>query len=137
MGYFSFEFTEVPRQDLLVRFKGKDLDPDQYELLAADPGQDLRIVLGAMCRFRFEDRSGLVTAASLRMLDAREQPLSMTREITPGHTTQTSWFAIENGRSPELLVSDAAAWLVVEADGRVLVRRSIGLVRGTMNVLRD
>jgi hypothetical protein len=133
----SFEFKDVPRENLLLRFDGKDVDGYYHELPADDPGVNLQIKLACLCRFRYEALPGVAAALSLRVLDANEKPMRITRQLGQGSTESNTQYSIENGRSPDLMVSDTAAWLLLQtADGhqrRVampLSRSDITIVRG-------
>jgi hypothetical protein len=133
----SFEFKDVPREPLLLRFDGKEIDAYYHELPADDPGVNLQIKVACLCRFRYEALPGVAAALSLRVLDANEKPMRITRQLGQGSTESNTHYAIENGRSPDLMVNDTAAWLLLQtADGhqrRVampLSRGDIAIVRG-------
>lgn len=131
----SFEFRQVPRQDLLLRFTGDDVESNYWELKADDPGVDLLIRLVCICRVRFEARA--TAADALRILDGDDRPLRLTRQLGEGRSEGGTDVAIVEGRSPELTVSDAAAWLSLSRGREVVQRVPIKLYRGEPAVLRD
>jgi len=132
----SFEFKAVPRENLLLRFDGKDVDSYYHELPADDPGVNLQIRLACLCRFRYEALPGVATAASLRVLDANEKPMRITRQLGQGSTESNTSYAIENGRSPDLMVSDTAAWLLLQTRDGHQRRVPMPLSRGDITIVR-
>ncbi|MCB9884320.1 MAG: carboxypeptidase regulatory-like domain-containing protein [Planctomycetes bacterium] len=132
----SFAFTDVPRQDLLLRFDGNGVEGLHRELRAADDGTDLRVQLACSCRFRYEDSSRGTKATTLRMLDRDERPLHIIRRLEAGRTLGSTSAAIEDGRSPELEVNDTATWLELRAGREVVAKIPVRLERGNVNVLR-
>lgn len=134
-GWFRLE--HVPHVDLLLRFDGDDVLPHRYELLADDPGDDLLVTLHAMCRVRCLRGPSGAAVDSLRVLDARNGAMSMTSRIGPGQTRRsprTAW--AEEQAAIEFAVSDAAAWLVLEADRSEIGRVPLRLRRGEEQVVQ-
>ena len=132
----SYEFRQVPRQDLLLRFDSPEVVGRNHELNAADSGADLETRLACTCRFHYEAGAGAVAPTALRMLDADENALRLRRQLGPGRSTSSTVSAIEDGRTPELEVSDAAAWLELRTRTHVLRRVPVQLNRNQPNVLR-
>jgi hypothetical protein len=131
----AFELRQVPCQDLLLRFDGDHIVSLERELAADDPGTGLLVTMAALCRFRYEARA--LTATSLSVLDADEHPMRLIRQTGTGRSEGGYRFPVESGASAELQARDEAAWLVLEAGGRVLHKLPIQLQRGEVNVLRD
>jgi hypothetical protein len=132
----SFEFKDVPRENLLLRFDGKDVESYYHDLPATDPGADLRIKLACMCRFRYEALPGVAAALSLRVIDANEKPMRITRQLEKGSSESNTSYAIVNGRSPDLMVSDTAAWLLLKTGDGSQRRVPMPLSRGDITIVR-
>ncbi|HEX6811582.1 MAG TPA: carboxypeptidase-like regulatory domain-containing protein [Planctomycetota bacterium] len=133
-GDGTFEFKDVPRENLLLRFDHRDIDSYYHDLLAEDPGADLRIQLACLCRFRYEALPGAAAARSLRVLDANEKGLRITRQIGENSTESRTWYEIASGRSPDLMVSDAAAWLSLQFGDGSEKRVPMQLLRGQVTI---
>ena len=132
----SYEFRQVPRQDLLLRFDSPEVVGRNHELKAADSGADLETRLACTCHFHYEAGAGAVAATALRILDADEHALRLRRQLGPGRSISTTVSVIEDGRTPVLEVSDAAAWLELRTRNHVLQRVPVQLNRNQPNVLR-
>ena len=132
----SFEFKDVPRENLLLRFDGKEIDSYYHEFPATDPGADLRIKLACMCRFRYEALPGVAAASTLRVLDGNEKPMRITRQLGQGSSEINVQYPIENGRSPDLMVSDTAAWLLLQTGDGHQRRVPMPLSRGDITIVR-
>ena len=132
----SFELKDVPRENLLLRFDGKGVDSYYHDLPATDPGADLRIELACMCRFRYEALPGVAAAVSLRVIDANEKPMRITRQLGQGSSESNTSYAIEHGRSPDLMVSDTAAWLLLQTGDGGQRRVPMPLSRGDITIVR-
>lgn len=80
-----FRLSRVPLQDLLLRFDASGVMPSQIDFGPRSPS-DLLIPLAAVCRFRFELVEGSLQPTSVRVLDASQRPLRLTRWIAEGQS---------------------------------------------------
>ena len=128
-----FEFHRVVREDLLLRFDGRDVQSKYEELPAAAAGEDLLVVLGCECALRFEPAPGLPAPTAIRVLDQDDKALRIERQIDVGTTEAGSRLAIPAGSSPVVLrVGDSACWLVRECEGHGERRVRVWVQRGEL-----
>lgn len=132
----AFEFTRVPRRDLLLRFTASHVASLYREFPADETGVGLRVELSALCALRFESLPGLVVPDAVRALDASGAALRMDQEISPGVTRGGYQVGLNAGQSTTIRVSDAAAWLVLLGDGVELRRVPVNLSRADTLLVR-
>ncbi len=118
----EFEFRDVPRTDLLIRFTGSEVESLYYEFEAQADGRNLDIELTSVCTMRFETTEHAGACDQLRVLDAVGNELRVSRRIAPGRTSGGREVPITGGRTEVLAVPDDAAWVVLY-DGDVEAHR--------------
>ena len=130
-----FEFADVPRVDLLLRFTGEQVDSLYYEFSAADAGQDLEIRLERRCHLRFECLPGPGAPDAIRVLDSYGQSVR-AHAIEAGRSRGMSRAPLTEGLSGVLAVSERAHWLVIERDRVEIDRRVLRLSPGAVTHVR-
>ena len=131
-----FAFVQVIREDLLLRFDGDQVVTLYHELRADEPGDDVLVRLGTLCRFRFEPSAFAARPTSFRVLDTQGQPLRMMRKASEQiqNGPRLEWKDGDDAR--EIMVSDEAAWLSIEVDAREVRRVPLQLGRDEVAVVR-
>ncbi len=132
----AFEFADVPRVDLLLRFTGEEVASLYREFPAYEEGANLDVRLARRCHFRFETTPGPDAPDALRLLDRFGEPLRM-KIAEAGRSSSPDRVRIENGRTGVLGADENARWLVLEKDGKELRRISLRLTPGEVAVVRD
>ncbi len=131
-----FAFTQVIREDLLLRFDGEHVVSHYHEFRANDPGDDVLVRLGMLCRFRVEPDPDAIAPASFRVLDAQQQPLRLTRQVMKETQRALRIRIAPDDPWRDMTVSDEAAWLLFEVAEREVRRVPLQLRRGELNVVR-
>ncbi|MBX3465263.1 MAG: carboxypeptidase regulatory-like domain-containing protein [Planctomycetes bacterium] len=131
-----FAFQRVPREDLLLRFDGPDVESLYREFPAAEAGLDLLVPLACRLRFRIEPTPALPVPTSVLVLDAAHKPLRLEQQIAEGTSRGGERMDLPASGVAEFTVGDAAAWLVLERDGAELRRLPLQLRRGEIAIVR-
>jgi hypothetical protein len=123
----SFEFRDVPRSDLSIRFDAEDVVSKELSLPPTHAGRGIDVKLARLVRFRLTARQDSSGPEAIEVRDAHETPLSITTHYSEGYTGSNSRLTVTNGRSPILSVSDEAAWLILLQQGEVIGRIGLDL----------
>ena len=132
----AFEFTSVPRRDLLLRFTASHVASLYREFPADEAGVGLRVELSTLCALRFESLPGLAAPDALRALDASGAALRMDQEVSPGVTRGGYQLELAEGPSATIRVADAAVVLVLLKESVELRRVPISLSRADTLLVR-
>lgn len=127
-----FEFVDVLRQELLLRFTGGHVRSLYSEFPSEEDGVGLDIVLTTSCAIRFESARA---CDEIVLLDAELKPLKVSRKLEPGRTTSGRSVPLEDGKSTELSVPDDACWVLVRNGGEDVARLALKLEPGPVQVV--
>jgi len=137
-----FELENVPRDLVYLRLDGVDTVPLEWGRheegglysLVGERFENLEIEVGRRCHFQVELMRA-DEADQIGVLDAEGSVLEIS-EFLGTSRREGKLFALNEGRSNPLGVSDRAAWLVLYREGEEVRRLGLQLVAGEQTTVR-
>ncbi len=131
-GHFAYE--DVRGKQLLLWVRGDDVVPSMVPVPDAIGEEGFTVTVAVRCHFKVHLSGELAAADRLRVLDADGAEMDLM-DVTPSGVTTMKEATLVDGRSAALGVEERAATLSILKDGRVVLRRDLRLVPGTLNVI--
>jgi RNA polymerase sigma factor (sigma-70 family) len=130
----GFELRDVPRFHVMFHLNGDGVVPCVAKLDLAVPLHEQRFVVARRRHLQIElDKASGATA--FRVLDATGGELPIL-EVTPGGSSSSNRWPLQDGRSTVLAVSEDAATVVIENGATELVRLPLTFARGEVTRVR-
>ncbi|MEQ8763450.1 MAG: carboxypeptidase-like regulatory domain-containing protein [Planctomycetota bacterium] len=111
-----FELEGVPRNDLLLRFKGDGVHSKTIDLAGEDDGQHLEIMLTRIRRLRLISSRPNVTQFAAETVTGER--LRMSARLDAGRSYAGERIQLQEGRSPIVELSDEAAFAILLRNGQ-------------------
>lgn len=132
----TFTIDKVTREPAFLRLEGETIVPELFRRLDANADvAKLELTVGRRRRVQFDWSAWPGREDELRVVDAREQPLTMM--LMRGNSIgERESVKFQEGVSDTLVVADTAAFAVIYRDGDEVARVRLDLVDEELHVIR-
>ncbi len=132
----TFAIDAVTREPAFLRLEGEAIVPELFRRLDANADlSNLELTVGRRRRVQFDWGAWPGRDDELRVVDAREAPLTMMR-VRGNSIGEVQSVTFEEGVTDTLVISDAAAFAVVYRAGVEVTRVRLVLVEAGVQVVR-